>query len=124
MNKTVKIISIVLLVLGIISLLAGIAWQVSGRITTRNLPTPRERGDFPPPEGSEIPAPLNRSARPGRFGFRTWMPFNLPILLIGAGACLLLAGIVLLLVGSNTKKEVKTSPTIKKPKVPKEVKTK
>jgi len=124
MNKTQKTISIILLILGTISLIAGIVWQVTGARARQPLFGPIKRGDFHPPERSDMPTPLDESTIPERIGFRPWMRFNLPILLIGGGACLLLAGIVLLLAGNRKKEDPKTPATIKKPEAKKEVKSK
>jgi hypothetical protein len=117
MNKTIKTISIVLLVLGTISLIAGLVWQGAGTRTMQPLFSPPEGGEFRPTEGNDITGRMDDSARPGGFGRGSWLPFNLPILLAGAGGVLLISSSVLQLIEQGAKESVKRAPAINhKPK--------
>jgi len=117
MNKTIKTISIVLLVLGTISLIAGIVWQGAGARAMQPPYNPRGRGEFTPPERSDMSKPMDDSARPGGFGRGTWLAFNLPILLAGGGGVLLISSSVLLLIEHGSIDSTKKAPiTSNKPK--------
>ena len=97
MNKTIKIIAIVLLVLGALAVVGGVCSAIIGRqFMTRGMPAlnqpinPHIRGgDRPMKDGRNLPDGF----RGGRgFGF-----LRLPFWLIGGGLTLLVAGIVLLI---------------------------
>jgi len=110
MNKTVKTISIVLLVLGTISLIAGLVWQGAGTRAMQPLFRPPEQGEFTPPEGSEMSQPKDEATRPGGFGMESRLSFNLPILLAGVGGLLLICSSMLQLIGHGNKESAKKAP--------------
>jgi len=97
MNKTIKIIAIVMLVLGALAVVGGVLFAVVGRqligrgIAALNQPNnPNFRGgNRPMMNGRNLP----NGFRWGRgFGF-----FSLPFWLIGGGLTFLVAGVVLMI---------------------------
>ena len=97
MNKTIKIIAIVLLALGALAVVGGVCSAVISRqLTGRGMPALNQPnnphfkgGDRPMKDGRNHPDGF----RDGRgFGF-----FRLPFWLIGGGLTLLVAGVVLLI---------------------------
>jgi hypothetical protein len=110
MNKTMKIIAIVLLVMGALALVGGVLFGLIGRnligrgmvaLNPQNFPQMRG-GNQPMMGGRNLPGGF----RSGRgFGF-----FSLPFWLIGGGLALLIAGVVLLIF--NRRKVVVAEPAV------------
>ena len=113
MNKTIKIIAIVLLALGALALVGGVCSAVVSRyligrgMLALNQPNnPHFRGgDRPMMDGHNLPDGLHGGHG---FGF-----FGLPFCLIGGGLTLLVAGVVLLIYNRRKAGTVEPAAVVK-----------
>lgn len=97
MNKTIKIIAIVLLVLGTLAMVGGVGFSVIGKILMGRGMAALNPQNLPQFRGGERLMMDGRNLPGGFRGGRGFGFFRLPFWLIGGGLTLLVAGIVLLI---------------------------
>jgi hypothetical protein len=97
MNKTIKIIGIVLLVLGALAVVGGVVSSVFGRQMMGRGPAALNSQNLPGDKGGERPMMDGRNLPDGFRGGRGFGFLSLPFWLISGGLTLLVAGTVLMI---------------------------
>ena len=97
MNKTIKIIVIVFLVLGSLAIIGGVASAVIGRQLVAQGMVALNQPNNPQFRGGDRPMMNGRNLAAGFRGGRGFGFFRLPFWLIGGGLTLLVAGVMLMI---------------------------
>ena len=110
MNKTIKIIAIVLLALGALAVVGGVCSAVIGRQLMGRGMAALNQPNLPNFKGGNRPMMDRRNLPDGFRGGRGFGFFRLPFWLIGGGLTLLVAGVVLMIF--NRRKAVAAEPAV------------
>jgi hypothetical protein len=113
MNKTIKIIGIVLLVLGILAIIGGVGFGLVGRNLMGRELVALNQQNFPQFKGGDRGMMDGRNGLDGFRGGRMLGLLGIPLCLVGGGLTFLIAGIVLLIFNKRITAAAEPTATVK-----------